>query len=58
VLQLLRIERPLLGAANTPSIHQRGHTARAVMSQPAIGAAEADSVLSGQLREAAALLQC
>jgi len=57
VLQLLRIERPPLGAANTPSIRQRGHTARAVTSQPAIGAAEADSVLSGQLREAAAFLQ-
>jgi len=24
VLQLLRIERPTLGAANTPSIRQRG----------------------------------
>ena len=57
VLQLLRIERPPLGAANTPSIPQRGHTARAVTSQPAIGAAEADSVLGGQLREAAAFLQ-
>jgi len=27
VLQLLRIERPPLGAANTPSIRQRGVTA-------------------------------
>jgi hypothetical protein len=57
VLQLLRIERPPLGAANTPSIRQRGHTTSSVTSQPAIGAAEADSVLGGQLREAAAFLQ-
>jgi hypothetical protein len=27
VLQLLRIERPPLGAANTPSIRQKGHAA-------------------------------
>jgi len=39
VLQLLRIEHPPLGAANTPSIRQIGHTARVVTSQPAIGAA-------------------
>jgi hypothetical protein len=25
VLQLLRIECPPLGAANTPTIHQKGH---------------------------------
>lgn len=56
VLQLLLIERPPLAAANTPSICQRGHTARVVTSQPAIGAAEADSVLGGQIREAAAFL--
>jgi len=30
VLQLLRIEHPPLGAANTPSIRQIGHTARVV----------------------------
>jgi len=58
VLQLLLIKRPPLGAANTPSICQRGPTARAVTSQPAKGAAEADSVLGGQLREAEAFLQC
>ena len=49
VLQLLRIEGPPLDAANTPSIRQRGWTAREVTSQPAIGAPEADSDLSGQL---------
>jgi len=57
VLQLLRNERPPLGAEYTPSIRQSGHTARVVTSQPAIGAAEADSVLINQLREAAAFLQ-
>ena len=57
VLQLLRIEHPPLGVANTPSIRQRGHTASPVTSQQAIGAADADSVFGGQLREAAALLQ-
>ena len=57
VLQLLRVERPPLAASNTPSIRQRGWTACAVTSQPAVGAAQADAVLGGQLLEAAAVLQ-
>jgi len=76
VLQLLRIERPPLGAANTPTIRlpgvnyvggrlsnrrrtirQRGWTAGAVTSQQAIGAAQADSVLGGEFRKAAAVFQ-
>jgi len=48
VLQLLRIERPPLGAANTPSIRQRGETAAAVSSQPLVGGAQADARLGGQ----------
>jgi len=57
VLETLWIERPPLGAANTPTFHQRGWTACAVTSQPAVGAAQTDAVLGGQFLEAAAVLQ-
>jgi hypothetical protein len=57
VLQLLQIERPPLAAVNTPTIRQRGWTARAVTSRPAVGAAQADSVLGGELPDAEAVLQ-
>lgn len=57
VLQSLWIERPPLGEANTPAIRQRGNSARAVTSQPAVGTALPDPVLGNQLPEAAAVLQ-
>jgi hypothetical protein len=57
LLQLLRIERPPLGAACAASIRQRGRTASAVPGQPAVGAAEADSVLGREPCRTAALLQ-
>jgi hypothetical protein len=57
VLQLLRIERPPLGAANTASIRQKGWTAGAVTGEPAVSTAQADAVLGGEFRKAAAMLQ-
>ena len=48
VLQLLRIERPPLGAANTPSIRQGGVTAAAVTSEPLVGGAQADASFCGK----------
>jgi len=41
-LQLLRIERPPLGAAHTPSIHQCRYTAITEARQPLVSDAEAD----------------
>ncbi len=43
LLQLLRIERPPLAAANSPSIHQRRHAACSVAGQPLVGDAQADA---------------
>jgi len=43
VLQLLRIERPPLAAANAPSIRQCRWTAFTEPAQPLVGGAEADS---------------
>jgi hypothetical protein len=51
VLQLLRIERPPLGAANAPSIRQRGVTAAMVSSEPLLGRAQADTGLCGTFPE-------
>ena len=56
MLQLLRIERPPLGAANTPSIRQRGVTAAALSSQPLVGGAEADARMGGQGQEGFAVI--
>jgi len=56
VLQLLRIERPPLVAANTPSIHQRGVTAAAGSSEPLVGGAKADARLGGQGQEGFAVI--
>jgi len=57
LLQLVRIERPPLGPACAVSIRQRGRTPGTVPSQPAVGAAEPDSVPSSENTKAAALLQ-
>lgn len=51
-LQLLWIERPPLGAANTASIHQCSSTASAVARQPLVGSADTDPHLSSQEVEA------
>jgi hypothetical protein len=56
VLQLLRIERPPLGAANAPSIRQGGETTGAVSSEPLVGGAEADPRLGGQDCEGLSLI--
>ena len=57
MLQLLRIERPPLGAANTPSIRQRGVTAAAVTSEPLVRGAQADASFCGKSFEGAALVE-
>ena len=56
VLQWLRIERPLLGAANTPTSRQRGVTTGAVSSQPLVSGAQADPRLCGQVQEGFAVV--
>lgn len=56
MVQLLRIERPPLDAANTPSIRQRGVTTGAVSSQPLVGGAQADPRLGGQEQEGFAVV--
>ena len=57
ILQLLWIEHPPLGAANTSSIRQRSHAARAVPGQPAVGTVEADAVLGRKFHKAPPLLK-
>jgi hypothetical protein len=45
VLQLLRIERPPLRAANTASVRKGRHTACSIPGQPLVGAAQTDAGL-------------
>jgi hypothetical protein len=51
MLQLLRIERPPLAAANAPSIRQGGVPAAVVCSKPPVGGAQADSRLGSKVCE-------
>jgi hypothetical protein len=57
LLQLLRIERPPLGAANTPSIRQCGWTALAKPRQPLVGAAQADPGMRSKVFERNAIIK-
>ncbi|GDX73859.1 hypothetical protein LBMAG40_05160 [Cyanobium sp.] len=57
LLQLLRIERPPLGAANTPSIRQCRWPACTETSQPLASCALTDAVLASQLNKASALVE-
>jgi len=57
VLQLLRIERPPLGAANTPSIRQCRWTALTEPRQPLVGTAQADPGLRRQGLERHGLIE-
>ncbi len=57
VLEILRIERPPLGVANTASIRQRGWIAGSLSGQPALSAAQADSAFVGEFCKDAAMLQ-
>jgi len=47
-LELQLFERPTLGAANTPSIHQARGTTGAVTPQPHVGSPDTDPRLSRQ----------
>lgn len=57
LLQLLRIELPPLGAANTPSIRQCSYTACSVPGHPLEGAAQADIRLHSKGLERYALIK-
>ncbi len=50
-LQMPRIERPSLVAANTPSICQRSCTAYAVTGEPLLSTAEADPCFCSKLSQ-------
>jgi quinolinate synthase len=57
LLELLRIERPPLGAAHTPSIRQCCYTTLSVSGQPLVGAAQAYAGLRCQGLERYALIK-
>ncbi len=57
LLQLLRIERPPLGAASTPSIRQCGNTANPKSCKPWAGLALTDPSFNGKLSAAPALVE-
>ena len=57
LLQLLRIERPPLGAANTPSIRQCRYAAIAETHQPLASAAQADPGLRSMGLERHAIIK-
>ncbi|MEY4999471.1 MAG: hypothetical protein RIS00_1515 [Pseudomonadota bacterium] len=56
LLQLLWIERSPLAAALAASIHQCSAAARAIVSQPFVGSAQADSGLCGQFSQGLSIL--
>ena len=57
LLQLMRIERPPLSAANTPSIRKCSHTACSVPGQPLVSTAQTDPGLRCKGLERYALME-
>ena len=57
LLELLRIERPPLAAANSASIRQGLWAAYTEAGQPLVGAAQADSVVISEFRQGKALIE-